>query len=495
MLARMTISQRSRRVLRPFAALACRAPVARLLLPSATVYLSRFAVLLALASMFAVSGCGWVDSTGRQADDAEPGTMASFDNDVSVSPGEGIALLEETMRSIRLSDPGDGTWTWHPVAIENPATCSRFNGFDPIYAADSLEDACADSNECRVEVLPNAGDDGRVTLLRMPKLAAPIALRYRAESTDSAGILHKRTQVLCGISVNEAPLANDDAATARLGERLVVSGTSVNSLLTNDSDDLDRRNQPLRVLETAYREPAYAAEFTLGSDGSYTYLADEASAGTAREDSFVYVVSDGLHEVRATVRITLRESNVTPVIIHRLEDIELDVGEAVAQDLSGHFADPDGDPLAFSATPGSLPPSGNIALSREGVLIGTPEDEDIGPWRVVVNAGDGNASIADSFIMTIVERPNRAPMASDIDNRRVSGSFAFDVSTYFSDPDGDELLFTSTSLPHNVTLSDDGTISGRVSFYNLGHSYIITVTATDPDGLSVSDAFRLTIGL
>ena len=101
----------------------------------------------------------------------------------------------------------------------------------------------------------------------------------------------KRQQTVCAVSVNEAPLANDDMYKVVVGTRLDVRGIDSDSLISNDSDDIDIRNQPLVVDTQVVTAPQYAEIFTLQSDGGFTY--QPASDIPVNEqgtllDSFVY---------------------------------------------------------------------------------------------------------------------------------------------------------------------------------------------------------------
>lgn len=75
--------------------------------------------------------------------------------------------------------------------------------------------------------------------------------------------------------------------------------------------------------------------------------------------------------------------------------------------------------------------------------------------------------------------------------------FSLDATTAFDDADGDTLTYTvspsgsSTEIPDWLTFSD-GVFSGTAPVGSIGTTEI-SVTATDPDGNSVSDSFQLTV--
>ena len=94
-----------------------------------------------------------------------------------------------------------------------------------------------------------------------------------------------------------------------------------------------------------------------------------------------------------------------------------------------------------------------------------------------------------------VEAPNRAPVASaKIPDATVAvgDSVTLDLTPYFSDPDGDTLVFKAVSSDASVaavsvsgsTITTRGVAKGAAT---------VTVTATDPEGLSASQDFEVTV--
>ena len=73
--------------------------------------------------------------------------------------------------------------------------------------------------------------------------------------------------------------------------------------------------------------------------------------------------------------------------------------------------------------------------------------------------------------------------------------FGLDVSVNFSDPDGDTLVFSAAGLPASLSIvAATGVISGVLTAADaVGSPYIVTITATDPGGLAVSDSFSITV--
>ena len=73
--------------------------------------------------------------------------------------------------------------------------------------------------------------------------------------------------------------------------------------------------------------------------------------------------------------------------------------------------------------------------------------------------------------------------------------FTLDISTNFSDPDGDALTFSATGLPASLAITAgviEGTPTQEEAETN-GGIYSVTITATDDSGEFVSDSFTLTV--
>lgn len=98
-------------------------------------------------------------------------------------------------------------------------------------------------------------------------------------------------------------------------------------------------------------------------------------------------------------------------------------------------------------------------------------------------------------ILAVNDNPiNVGPNPPNLSNLDGDGvTVAFDPGQYFADPDNDTLTYTATGLPPGLTLRGDGTIAGTIdhsaSQGGVNGDYTVTVTATDPDGLTTSRTF------
>jgi hypothetical protein len=183
-------------------------------------------------------------------------------------------------------------------------------------------------------------------------------------------------------------------------------------------------------------------------------------------------------------------ANRAPEVATPIADQSFNEALAVNTDFSGNFSDPDADTLSFSAA--GLPAS--LSISVAGVVSGTPVQGDVGTHNVTITVTDTeSASVSDSFVVTILA--NQAPVLdSPIPEQSVDTgeSATINLAGNFSDPDGGLLTFSSTGIPASMTMNTAGVISGTPAAADIG-SHSVTVTATDPGGLFVSDPFSLAV--
>lgn len=187
-------------------------------------------------------------------------------------------------------------------------------------------------------------------------------------------------------------------------------------------------------------------------------------------------------------------TNVPPTIAVNLDDLQLDAGfGSRTVDISQVFDDSDGDELSFVLN------SSNeqvITASLSGTTV-TLTEVGTGSSTITVTADDGkDGTVSDSFMVSVNAAGNTLPTVvsplSDLSLDEGFGTQNVDLPPSFSDAETQMLMFQASSSDEDVvtTTIDRGTLT--LTEVGIG-SAVITVTALDEDGGSVSDEFTVTI--
>ncbi|MEO1706898.1 MAG: Ig-like domain-containing protein [Pseudomonadota bacterium] len=268
-----------------------------------------------------------------------------------------------------------------------------------------------------------------------------------------------------------------------------TTGTPEDTPVTFDvlGDDTDPDGDPLTI--TATTQPDNGT-VTINPNGTLTYTPDPNFEGT---DTFTYTISDGNGGTdTATVTVNVPASPDQPIAEPIMDMMNLDADPVGPIDVSGNFADPDGDPLTFSAI--GLPP-GLMIDPVTGQISGTidPDASQGGPYSVTVTASDPDGNLASTTFTWDVENP--APDAVDnVVGTPEDTPVTFDVLGNDNDPDGDPLTITGTSAPQNgvVVINPDGTLTYTPDANFTGTD---TFTYTIDDGNGGTDEAMVTVNV
>ena len=153
-----------------------------------------------------------------------------------------------------------------------------------------------------------------------------------------------------------------------------------------------------------------------------------------------------------------------------------------------------------SHTVGTVPVSGTATATTQ---LTSPATEGTYYYGACVDAvaeeskRDNNCSRAVTVVVDELKPPNRAPETpggfEDIDDARPGQRYQGSLAEVFSDPDGDPLTYAASSSDDAIAYPE---IVGDVIYVHAvaAGTATITVTATDPGGLSASTDFAVTIG-
>ena len=180
--------------------------------------------------------------------------------------------------------------------------------------------------------------------------------------------------------------------------------------------------------------------------------------------------------------------NRAPEAVGEIGDLEIEVDSVAELDVAGYFADPDGDELEFGAASSDTT---RVRVTVSGSVL-TITGVAAGATAVTVTATDGGGlSAPQSFAVTV---PNRAPEVTDTIPPQiltVGDTRSWAGSEYFADPDGDRLMLTAGTTDASVVQASVSGDELEILAVAPGRA-IVTFTATDPEGLGVSQSIEVT---
>ncbi len=347
--------------------------------------------------------------------------------------------------------------------------------------------AASDADGDRLRYALSAGDGDRFTVSRRGGEVSYVGGGEDFESgpegfdlqvTAGDGEYEAQAQVTVRVvDMPEAPEAQDDRAETPEDTPLVID------VLSNDTDPDGER---LRVASVTAPENGTATAVS----GGVRYEPDLNWYG---DDRFTYMAVDpGGLTSEATVRVTVTPVNDPPEAVddeaETLEDV------AVVVDVLANDTDVDGDPLTVvSAGPAA---HGATAIVDNSVRY-SPDLNWYGTDRFSYTIADPGGLTASATVTMTVLPVNDAPEAVGVIPDQAleegGGAAEVDLTPYFTDVDGDELSYTAVS-------SDESAVTVAVMGATLTLSPVVTgtatvtVTASDPDGLTAVQTFGVSVG-
>ncbi len=327
---------------------------------------------------------------------------------------------------------------------------------------------------------------------------------------------------------SDAAVATATASSSTVTISAVAAGTAVVTIIARDPGGLEARqrvdvtvrptnrppevdaNIPAQTLEAgssasvdmashfgdpdgdalAYAAATSDAAVATGAVSGSTVTFSGVAAGTAtvtvtaRDPSGASVDQD--------VRVTVERGNRTPRASGSIPGQTVEAGATVTVDVSPFFSDPDGDALSYATTSTN---STIASASRVGSTV-TIAGQAPGTATVTVTASDpGGASATQAIGVTVTgRRDNRPPESEDIPVQFLAGGGTadLDMSSFFSDPDGDDLTYTATTSSAGVATASASGGTLTVTAGTRGTA-TVTVTAGDPGGLEAASSFSVAV--
>ncbi len=164
-------------------------------------------------------------------------------------------------------------------------------------------------------------------------------------------------------------------------------------------------------------------------------------------------------------------------------------GRVGTVDAAAYFTEPDGQPLTYSAV-SSNRATATVTMAGSTVTVAAIAK---GTTMVSVTARDpAGLTARQAFQVTV---PNRAPVAvGTIEDLEVDMDTIANVNVaeHFDDPDGDPLTYAAgSSSPARASVSVSGSVV-TVRGVLVGAA-TVTVTASDPEGLTARQSFAVKI--
>ena len=202
--------------------------------------------------------------------------------------------------------------------------------------------------------------------------------------------------------------------------------------------------------------------------------------------------SDTGNNCSSAVEVNVAQPNQAPRPVGTIPDETVPVGDEVSVDAEPYFMDPDGDDLDYTAASSSTAVA-TVIVSGSDIEV---KGQDEGDATITVTATDpGGLRATQSFEVKVEDLPNQTPFVADelADFVATPGeSYRAYLPDVFTDPDGDALSWStssSNSAAAESSISGDSIIVNAVAV----GSATVSVTATDPEGLSATDEFEVEV--
>lgn len=384
-----------------------------------------------------------------------------------------------------------------PVTITNPAPTATND------TATTDEDAPVDIN-----VLANDSDPDGDTLTVTAASAGNGAVTINADGTitytpnasfngtdtitysisDGEGGTSTATVSVTVDPVNDAPVAGPLPDRTGLDAQTGVSIPTAGAFSDVDADPL--------TFSAAGLPAGLTIDPTSGViSGTIDNSASQLNGG---QYTVTVTASDGNGGIAMT---TFAYSVTNPVPTAVDDTASTDEDTAVNINVLANDNDPDGDALTVISATAS---NGTVTINSDGSLTYTPDAGFNGSDTIAYTISDGEGGRASATVTVTIVPVNDAPTpvgalphqdASDADTIT-----PIQTADAFDDPDGDTLSYSAAGLPTGLTIDANtgeitGTLDNSASQGGPGGDgvYSVTVTATDPDGLTATQTFTYTI--
>ncbi|QFS90722.1 Glucan endo-1,3-beta-glucosidase A1 precursor [Mycobacterium sp. THAF192] len=233
--------------------------------------------------------------------------------------------------------------------------------------------------------------------------ASPWHVHGLAGFFSGRGYTSTTTVTITVASVNDAPTAADDTATA--GQNTSATG----NLLANDTDP--DGGDTLTVQNPGPQVGSHG-ELDLSPDGTFTYTpnARQLAAGQTTTDTFTYTVTDGELTDTATLTVTVTGTNDAPNAVDDVYTVDEDT--TLTRTVLSNDTDPDtGTTLSVSGVV-NQPVNGSVTIDPGGTFTYTPVEDFYGTDSFTYTVTDGVLTDTATVYITVTSVVD-APEAVD----------------------------------------------------------------------------------
>ncbi len=388
---------------------------------------------------------------------ADPGGLTAMQSvEVTVEAANQAPEAVETI-------PAQAMTAGDEVVVDVSSFFSDPDGDELTYTAESSD----------AEVAAASIEGSSLTVTAVAAGAATVTVT----AADPGGLTATQSAEVTVEAANQAPEAVETipAQAMTAGDEVVVDVSSFFS--DPDGDEL-----------TYTAESSDAEVAAAGIEGSsLTVTAVAAGAATVT----VTAADPGGLTATQSVEVTVEAANQAPEAVETIPAQAMTAGDEVVVDVSSFFSDPDGDELTYTAESSDAEVA---AAGIEGSSL-TVTAVAAGAATVTVTAADPGGLTATQSVEVTVEAANQAPEAVETipaQAMTAGDEVVVDVSSFFSDPDGDELTYTAESSDAEVAAAGIEGSSLTVTAVAAGAA-TVTVTAADPGGLTATQSVEVTV--
>ena len=399
---------------------------------------------------------------------------------VTASDPEGLTVAQDVMVTVQApqNDPPVAVGAIAAVTVDVGATdttdvATNFN--DPDGDPLTYSAATSDGGVATATVSGSV-----VTTTGVAAGTATITITAR----DPGGLTATQTMAVTVEAVNSAPTVTGsiDDGTLNVGDSVTIDVAA--NFSDPDGDEL--------AFAATSSDTAVATASVSGSMVEVMAIAVGSATVT------VTATDTGGLAAELGFTVTVEQPNRAPEVADAIPAQTMTVGDTVKLVVSMYFTDPDGDELSYEAVSADTGVAEALAMG-DTVQIAAMN---AGEVTVAVTASDPKGlTVAQDVMVTVQARAqNRAPEASDsipAHDLVTDSAVVLDVSAYFSDPDEDELTYTASSSDETIAVATvDGSVVTTMGV-STGEEAVqmvtLTVTATDPKGLSVTQEADVTV--